>query len=261
MVDAHPGRPVVRRGAVRPVRGARHHRRRASVLGWRGDGQGRPRHEARAVAAGRPAAPARRRDRPSTARRWATAPSCWRPGAATSRAHVAPARLPGGRHPDHDGQLLGFGYGYTSGARPVVARPGPPRSLRRDAAQAWLADCFEVVELHVRPARAGPRPRRPAAARAARHGRRRDRRCCPPRRPTSRRPGPGGSTAGSASSTCCATSTSPATSGPFAVLGRDLPLPRPAMTPACRLWLRGLGAAGPGPDLLSADRRRRPGRR
>ena len=80
-------------------------------------------------------------------------------------------------------------------------------------------------------ARAGARPGRPAAARAARDGRRARPRCCPPRRPTSRRPGPGGCTGGSASSTCCATSTSPATSGRSRVLGRDLPLAeRPAGT-------------------------------
>ncbi|MEV0605633.1 GNAT family N-acetyltransferase [Polymorphospora rubra] len=49
-----------------------------------------------------------------------------------------------------DGQLAGFGYGYTSGSgqwwhdqvRRALAEPGRRR---------WLVDCFEVVELHVRP--------------------------------------------------------------------------------------------------------------
>jgi ribosomal protein S18 acetylase RimI-like enzyme len=51
---------------------------------------------------------------------------------------------------DSAGRLLGFGYGYTSG-------PGQwwhdqvRAALRRDARRLWLADCFEVVELHVRP--------------------------------------------------------------------------------------------------------------
>jgi ribosomal protein S18 acetylase RimI-like enzyme len=47
-------------------------------------------------------------------------------------------------------ELLGFGYGYTSG-------PGQwwhdqvRAALRRDERKAWLSDCFELVELHVRP--------------------------------------------------------------------------------------------------------------
>lgn len=48
------------------------------------------------------------------------------------------------------GQLLGFGYGYTSAAGQWwhdQVRSALPRSGRR----AWLADCFEVVELHVHP--------------------------------------------------------------------------------------------------------------
>jgi ribosomal protein S18 acetylase RimI-like enzyme len=49
-----------------------------------------------------------------------------------------------------DGRLAGFGYGYTSG-------PGQwwhdqvRAHLDEQARTAWLADCFEVVELHVRP--------------------------------------------------------------------------------------------------------------
>ena len=49
-----------------------------------------------------------------------------------------------------DGQLAGFGYGYTSG-------PGQwwhdqvRAALDPAARKAWLADCFEIVELHVRP--------------------------------------------------------------------------------------------------------------
>jgi ribosomal protein S18 acetylase RimI-like enzyme len=46
--------------------------------------------------------------------------------------------------------LLGFGYGYRSG-------PGQwwhdqvAAALRRDQRRWWLGDCFELVELHVRP--------------------------------------------------------------------------------------------------------------
>ncbi len=53
-----------------------------------------------------------------------------------------------------DGHLAGFGYGYTS-------RPGQwwhdqvRSSLDGPARQHWLTDCFEVVELHVRPAAQG----------------------------------------------------------------------------------------------------------
>ena len=51
---------------------------------------------------------------------------------------------------DGRGTLLGFGYGYTSEPgqwwHDQVRRAIPP-ALR----EAWLADCFEVVELHVRP--------------------------------------------------------------------------------------------------------------
>ena len=53
-----------------------------------------------------------------------------------------------------DGALLGFGYGYTS-------MPGQwwhdqvAAALRREVRAAWLSDCFELVELHVRPAAQG----------------------------------------------------------------------------------------------------------
>lgn len=49
-----------------------------------------------------------------------------------------------------DGRLAGFGYGYTSG-------PGQwwhdqvRAALRREPRKYWLTDCFELVELHVRP--------------------------------------------------------------------------------------------------------------
>ncbi|MBT8224070.1 MAG: GNAT family N-acetyltransferase [Dactylosporangium sp.] len=55
---------------------------------------------------------------------------------------------------DDAGRLLGFGYGYRS-------RPGQwwhdqvRNAVRRDERHHWLADCFEVVELHVRPAAQG----------------------------------------------------------------------------------------------------------
>jgi GNAT superfamily N-acetyltransferase len=47
-------------------------------------------------------------------------------------------------------ELLGFGYGYRSAAgqwwHDQVAA-----ALRRDQRRWWLTDCFELVELHVRP--------------------------------------------------------------------------------------------------------------
>ncbi|GID32071.1 GNAT family N-acetyltransferase [Paractinoplanes brasiliensis] len=53
-----------------------------------------------------------------------------------------------------EGRLAGFGYGYTSGPgqwwhdQVRASLPDPDR-LR------WLSNCFEVVELHVRPAAQG----------------------------------------------------------------------------------------------------------
>ena len=53
-----------------------------------------------------------------------------------------------------DGQLAGFGYGYTS-------VPGQwwhdqvQAAMGEDARKRWFTDCFEVVELHVRPAAQG----------------------------------------------------------------------------------------------------------
>jgi len=53
-----------------------------------------------------------------------------------------------------DGRLVGFGYGYASA-------PGQwwhdqvRGALDLKAREAWLADCFEVVELHVRPGAQG----------------------------------------------------------------------------------------------------------
>ena len=49
-----------------------------------------------------------------------------------------------------DGELVGFGYGYTT-------RPGQwwhdlvRRALVREQAQGWLDDAFELSELHVQP--------------------------------------------------------------------------------------------------------------
>ncbi len=49
-----------------------------------------------------------------------------------------------------DGELVGFGYGYTTA-------PGQwwhdlvRRALTREDAQGWLDDAFELSELHVRP--------------------------------------------------------------------------------------------------------------
>jgi ribosomal protein S18 acetylase RimI-like enzyme len=51
---------------------------------------------------------------------------------------------------DDDGELAGFCYGYRGRSgewwHDVVAR-----SLGRSAARSWLADAFEVAELHVHP--------------------------------------------------------------------------------------------------------------
>lgn len=53
-----------------------------------------------------------------------------------------------------DGRLAGFGYGYQSA-------PGQwwhdqvYAALTEDQREAWFTDCFEVVELHVRPAAQG----------------------------------------------------------------------------------------------------------
>jgi GNAT superfamily N-acetyltransferase len=53
-----------------------------------------------------------------------------------------------------DGRLLGFGYGYRS--EPGQWWHDQVRSaLNREARAYWLADCFEVVELHVLPAAQG----------------------------------------------------------------------------------------------------------
>lgn len=52
------------------------------------------------------------------------------------------------------GELIGFGYGYHSA-------PGQwwhdqvAAAMDRDARTAWLTDCFEIVELHVRTAAQG----------------------------------------------------------------------------------------------------------
>ncbi|GGR54261.1 acetyltransferase [Actinoplanes ianthinogenes] len=53
-----------------------------------------------------------------------------------------------------EGRVMGFGYGYTSA-------PGQwwhdqvRYALDEPSRRQWLADCFEVVELHVRPAAQG----------------------------------------------------------------------------------------------------------
>lgn len=53
-----------------------------------------------------------------------------------------------------DGQLAGFGYGYTSAGGQWWH--DQVRSALSDAERrTWLANCFEVVELHVRPAAQG----------------------------------------------------------------------------------------------------------
>jgi ribosomal protein S18 acetylase RimI-like enzyme len=49
-----------------------------------------------------------------------------------------------------DGQLAGFGYGYTS-AEGQWWHDQVYAALDESARATWFADCFEVVELHVRP--------------------------------------------------------------------------------------------------------------
>ena len=55
---------------------------------------------------------------------------------------------------DDAGRLVGFGYGYRSGTGQWW-HDQVRNAVRRDDRSAWLADCFEVVELHVRPAAQG----------------------------------------------------------------------------------------------------------
>jgi len=70
---------------------------------------------------------------------------------------AAHARRPGFRAVatlSNEGYLVGFGYGYHSA-------PGQwwhdqvRQALSVEARRTWLTDCFEVVELHVRPAAQG----------------------------------------------------------------------------------------------------------
>ncbi|HEX7746933.1 MAG TPA: GNAT family N-acetyltransferase [Micromonosporaceae bacterium] len=53
-----------------------------------------------------------------------------------------------------EGHLAGFGYGYTS-ASGQWWHDQVYGALDENARAAWFADCFEVVELHVRPAAQG----------------------------------------------------------------------------------------------------------
>lgn len=53
-----------------------------------------------------------------------------------------------------DGQLAGFGYGYTSAAGQWW-HDQVRAALDESARRRWLVNCFEVVELHVRPAAQG----------------------------------------------------------------------------------------------------------
>src|SRR5262249_33468879 len=55
---------------------------------------------------------------------------------------------------DSAATLLGFGYGYTSSSGQWW-HDQVRGALLRPARRTWLADCFEVVELHVRPAAQG----------------------------------------------------------------------------------------------------------
>lgn len=53
-----------------------------------------------------------------------------------------------------EGTLAGFGYGYLS-ARGQWWHDQVSGALTDDARKVWFTDCFEVVELHVRPAAQG----------------------------------------------------------------------------------------------------------
>jgi len=55
---------------------------------------------------------------------------------------------------DDGGVLIGFGYGYTS-ARGQWWHDQVRSGLTNDARDYWLADSFEIVELHVRPSAQG----------------------------------------------------------------------------------------------------------
>lgn len=74
------------------------------------------------------------------------------------RGYIAThARRPGFRAVatlTRDGHLVGFGYGYTSAAGQWW-HDQVRGALSEEARKTWLTDCFEVVELHVRPAAQG----------------------------------------------------------------------------------------------------------
>jgi ribosomal protein S18 acetylase RimI-like enzyme len=55
---------------------------------------------------------------------------------------------------DDTGRLIGFGYGYRSESGQWW-HDQVSAGLRRDARKLWMTDCFEIVELHVRPAAQG----------------------------------------------------------------------------------------------------------
>ncbi|HLL66037.1 MAG TPA: GNAT family N-acetyltransferase [Micromonosporaceae bacterium] len=55
---------------------------------------------------------------------------------------------------DADDALLGFGYGYRS-ASGQWWHDQVRNAISRDARKVWLANAFELVELHVRPAAQG----------------------------------------------------------------------------------------------------------
>jgi ribosomal protein S18 acetylase RimI-like enzyme len=70
--------------------------------------------------------------------------------AVTARRHTVNEGFACRAAQDSDGALIGFGYGYTT-------RPGQwwhdlvHKALSREAAAEWLADSFELSELHVMP--------------------------------------------------------------------------------------------------------------
>lgn len=69
-------------------------------------------------------------------------------------AHVGLASFNAVATLDETGQLVGFGYGYHSTAGQWW-HDQVRNAVRRDQRIGWLTNCFEVVELHVRPAAQG----------------------------------------------------------------------------------------------------------
>ena len=98
------------------------------------------------------------------------APSCWQTAAGLRRRAHPAAGVPRGRHARRQRRATARSASATA-TRPRPASGGTTRCAaalrRRRPPSTGCADCFELVELHVRPARAGARHWAPAAARTA----------------------------------------------------------------------------------------------